>query len=59
LPDLHRFEVEHKGGRVPRAAHVTGYKDHFLKIRIAHDPDDKAAPEKIAALLDALGRTIK
>ena len=54
-----RFEVEWKDGTRLSEAYVTGYKDHFVKIRITHDPDDKAAPEKIAALLEALGPAIK
>lgn len=54
-----RFELELKGGVKLSEVYVTGYKDHFVKIRISHDPDDKAAPEKIAALLEELGKSLK
>ena len=35
------------------------HKNHFVKIRITHDPDDKEAPKQIAALLEALGGALK
>jgi hypothetical protein len=54
-----RFEIERKDGLVLSEAYVTGFKDHFFKIRISHNPDDKEAPAKIAALLEALGGAIK
>lgn len=54
-----QFEIERKNGPVRSEAYVTGYKNHFVKIRITHDPDDKAAAEKTAALLEALGAAIK
>lgn len=54
-----RFEVERRGGPVLDESYVTGYQNHFVKIRITHDPADKEAPKKIAALLDALGGAIK
>jgi hypothetical protein len=54
-----RFEIERKDGTVLSEGYVTGFKNHFLKIRISHDPDDKGAPEKIEALLEALGGAIK
>jgi hypothetical protein len=54
-----RFEIEREDGVVLSEGYVTGFKNHFLKIRISHVPDDKAAPERIAALLEALGGAIK
>ena len=54
-----RFELELKGGVKLSEVYVTGYKDHFVKIRISHDPDDKAAADRIAALLEALGKSLK
>ncbi len=54
-----RFELELNSGVKLSEIYVTGYKDHFVKIRISHDPDDKAAPEKIATLLEELGKSLK
>jgi hypothetical protein len=54
-----RFEIERKDGTKLSEGYVTGYMDHFVKIRISHDPDDKAAAEKITALLDGLGKALK
>jgi hypothetical protein len=54
-----QFEVERKDGVKLSEVYVTGYKDHFVKIRITHDPDDKKAADKIAALLEALGPALK
>jgi hypothetical protein len=54
-----RFKVELKDGTRTSEGYVMGYKNHFVKIRITHDPDDKAAAEKIAALLEGLGGAIK
>ncbi|QJW96850.1 hypothetical protein [Frigoriglobus tundricola] len=54
-----RYEIEWKDGTRLSEAYVTGYKNHFVKIRITHAPDDKTAPEKIAALLEALGPSLK
>jgi hypothetical protein len=39
--------------------YVTGYKNHFVKVRITHEPDDKTAPDKTAALLAGLGGALK
>jgi hypothetical protein len=54
-----QFEVERKDGVKSSAIYVVGYKDHFVKLRITHNPDDKDAADKIAALLEALGGAIK
>ncbi len=54
-----RFEVERKDGAKLSEVYVTGYKNHFVKIRITHDPDDKMAADKIAALLEGLGTALK
>jgi hypothetical protein len=54
-----RFEVERKDGVKLSEVYVTGYKDHFVKIRITHEPDDKAAAERITALLEGLGKAIE
>lgn len=54
-----QFEVERKDGVKLSAIYVTGYKDHFVKIRITHNPDDKEAADKIATLLEVLGGAIK
>ena len=56
---LRRFEIERKDGVKLSEGYVTGYKNHFVKIRITHDPDDKEAPKKIAALLEAIGGVLK
>jgi hypothetical protein len=54
-----RFEIERKEGPVLSEGYVTGYKNYFVKIRASHDPDDKTAPDKIAALLESLGGALK
>jgi hypothetical protein len=54
-----RFEIERKDGVKLSEGYITGYKNHFVKIRITHDPDDKEAPKKIEALLEAIGGAIK
>jgi hypothetical protein len=56
-----KFEVERtKGGEKLSEAYVTGYKDHFIKLRITYDPEGKEESEKkIATLLDAIGSALK
>jgi hypothetical protein len=56
---LRRFEIERQDGVVVSEGYVTGFKNHFLKVRISHTPDDEAAPKRIEALLEALGKAIK
>ncbi|MCI0704523.1 MAG: hypothetical protein L0241_26000 [Planctomycetia bacterium] len=56
-----RYEVElPKDGEAITELYVTGYKNHFIKIRSTYPTDDKAIGEKdMANLLDALGKALK
>jgi hypothetical protein len=56
------FEIVRKGedGAKLSELYVTGYKDHFVKLRITYDPEGKAEAEQaIAALLEALGGALQ
>jgi hypothetical protein len=49
-----------KNGEKLSDAYVTGYKDHFIKLRITYDLEGKAESEKkIATLLDAIASALK
>lgn len=56
-----RYEVEiAKEGPAVTELYLTGYKNHFVKIRATYSTDDKAKGEKrVADLLDALGKELK
>lgn len=56
-----KFELEQpKLGTRLSETYLTGYKDHFVKLRVSYNPEDKAeAEKKLATLLDALGAALK
>src|SRR5262245_55052946 len=56
-----RYEVDiAKEGPAITELYVTGYKNHFIKIRATYPVDDKAIGEKdMTNLLDALGKELK
>ncbi len=56
-----KFDLElAKEGEVRSVILLTGYKDHFIKVRITYSPDDEeAAEKKITTLLGALGKSLK
>jgi hypothetical protein len=56
-----RYEADIVGeGAAVTELYVTGYKNHFLKIRATYPSADKAKGEKaVADLLDALGKQLK
>jgi hypothetical protein len=56
-----QFLVERtKEGEKYSDAYVTGYKDHFIKLRITYDLENKdESKKKIAALLEAVGSALK
>ena len=49
-----------KGGEKFSDAYLTGYKDHFIKLRITYDLEEKAeSDKKIAELLETVGSALK
>ena len=55
-----QFELGRDDGTRLSDAYLTGYKDHFVKIRISYDPEGKEeAEKKIAALLEGIGSALK
>ena len=55
------FEVESdKTGARLSETYLTGYKDHFVKLRVSFEPEGKEeAQKKLATLLEALGAALK
>jgi hypothetical protein len=56
-----RYEAEVvKEGAVLTEVYVTGYKDHFIKLRATYPADDKEKGQKqLETLLDGLGKGLK
>jgi hypothetical protein len=56
-----KFEVEGKeGGASLSETYLTGYKDHFVKLRVTYAAENKdEARKKLATLLDSLGAALK
>ncbi len=56
-----RYEIEiAKEGPAITELYITGYKNHFIKLRATYPTDDKAKGEKhVADFLEALGKELK
>lgn len=55
-----RFEVVRAEGDETRSdVYVTGYKGHFVKVRVTYDPTAEGAEQKVAAALAAVGGALK